>query len=206
MRYTGPKNKVARREQTDLGMKTLGSKAHASLLKRLNVLPGQHGTRTRRKVSERGKQLREKQKLRMLFGITESQLKNYYKKAQQMKGNTSVLLGNFLEQRLDNVVYRLGFAPTRASARQLVSHKHVKVNKKTLNISSYHVTQKDKVSLNSEDTKKIPYIESHLANKSIIIPKWLTKKNEVGQIVSDPTDEEIGNQVNMRSVIEYYSR
>lgn len=206
MRYTGPKNKVARREQTDLGMKTLGSKAHASLLKRLNVLPGQHGTRTRRKVSERGKQLREKQKLRMLFGITESQLKNYYKKAQQMKGNTSVLLGSLLEQRLDNVVYRLGFAPTRASARQLVSHRHVKVNKKTLNISSYHVTQKDKVSLNSDDTKKIPYIESHLANKSIIIPKWLTKKSEVGQIVSDPTDEEIGNQVNMRSVIEYYSR
>ena len=206
MRYTGPKNKAARREQTDLGMKTLGSKAHASLLKRLNVLPGQHGIKTRRKVSERGKQLREKQKLRVLFGITEKQLKNYYKKAQQMKGNTSVIIGNLLEQRLDNVVYRLGFAPTRASARQLVGHRHVKVNNKVLNVSSYHVAHKDKVSLKSEATEKIPYIESHLANKSIIIPKWLTKKADHGQIVADPTDEEIRNLVNMRSVIEYYSR
>jgi len=206
MRYTGPKNKVARREQTDLGMKTTGTKAHASLLKKLNVRPGQHGAKGRRKISERAKQLREKQKLRFLFGLTETQLKNYFKKAVQKRGNTAEFLGNLLECRLDNVVYRLGFAPTRASARQLVGHRHIKVNKKTLNIASYHVLKSDKVSLGGEKTKQIPYIESHLSNKSIIIPKWLTRKGEEGQVTIDPTDEEIASQVNMRLVIEYYSR
>src|SRR3989338_1026851 len=134
MRYTGPRNRISRREGMDLGLKTPGSKSHASLLKKMNVLPGQHGTRGRRKVSEYGKQVREKQKLRYMFGITEKQLKNYFQKAVKKTGNTGEYLSQYLEQRLDNVVYRLGFAPTRSAARQLVSHRHVRINDKILSI------------------------------------------------------------------------
>src|SRR5437016_5710209 len=130
MRSLESKNKTARREGMDLGLKTSGSKSHASLLKRINVLPGQHGARGRRKVSEHGKQLREKQKLRFIFGITEKQLKKYFTLAKKKKGNTALFLSLYLEKRLDNVVYRLGFAPTRASARQLITHGHMRVNAK----------------------------------------------------------------------------
>ncbi len=123
MRYTGPRNKIARREGVDLGLKTPGSKSHARLLKKLNILPGQHGIKGRKKLSERGRQLREKQKLRFMFGITEKQLKKYFLQASEKKGNTAIFLSRFLELRLDNIVYRLGFAPTRPCARQLVSQR-----------------------------------------------------------------------------------
>lgn len=206
MRITGPKNKIARREGADLGLKTAGTKSHASLLRKLNILPGQHGTRGRRKQSERGKQLREKQKLRFLFGITETQLKNYFNQAKQIKGNTSLNLSILLEKRLDNVVYRLGIAPTRASARQLVSHRHIKIDDKIVNISSYKVSIGEKISPADEKTLKIPSVEASISNKDIILPKWLQRKNNTGILLEDPTDEEIEKQVNLRSVIEFYSR
>lgn len=207
MRYTGPKNKISRREGIDLGSKTSGSKAHGSLLRRLNVLPGQHGTRKRRKKqSERGSQLREKQKLRHLFGLTESMLKKYFTKSMRIKGNTVQLLGQLLEKRLDNIVYRLGFTPTRASARQLVSHRHIKVNEKVINISSYQVKKGDKIKFAKDASSKIPYVESSLDNKNLILPEWLEIKNKTGVLKEIPTSEEIEKQVNMRSVIEYYSR
>lgn len=206
MRYKGPKNKLSRKEGVDLGLKTPGSKAHASLLKRLNITPGQHGIRTRRKISERGKQLKEKQKLRFLFGVSEKQLKNYFKKAVKMKGNTAVTLSNLLERRLDNIVYRLGLAPTRASARQLVNHKHVTVKGKAVSIPSYKVSLKEKVMLSTEKSRKIPYIELALSNKSLIVPKWLERKGPEGSLISEPGSEEVEKQVDLRSVIEYYSR
>lgn len=190
----------------DLGLKTTGSKSQASLLKRLNVLPGQHSTRGRRKQSERSKQLREKQKLRFLFGVTEKQLKNYYEKAAHMKGNTGVLLGQFLERRLDNVVYRLGLAPTRAAARQLVNHGHVTINDKIIDVSSYQVQNGDKIGFKKEKTLKIPYVESSLANKDLFIPGWFQKEGALGKLISAPTSEDIEKMVNMRSVIEFYSR
>ena len=206
MRYTGPRNRIARREGIDLGLKTPGSKSHARLLKKLNVPPGQHGLRLRRKVSERGVQLREKQKLRFLFGLTERQLKNYFKKAAFKKGNTALYVSQYLEKRLDNVVYRLGFAPTRAAARQLISHGHISVNEKKVAIASYQLRVNDKVSFLKEKSMKIPYIEKSLSNKDLILPLWIEKKAIVGMLVAEPTVEEIAKQINLRLIIEYYSR
>ncbi|MEX1052456.1 MAG: 30S ribosomal protein S4 [Patescibacteria group bacterium] len=207
MRKTSPKNKIARREGIDMGFKTPGSKAHASLLKRINIKPGQHGSkRQRRKQSEVGKQLREKQKLRFLFGMSETQLKNYFKKAVQKKGNTSVLLSQFLEKRLDNIVFRLGLTPTRGSARQLVNHRHFKVNGKVVSTPSYLLEVGDVVEIAKDKTKKIPYIEAFIGNKDIIMPKWLKRKANKGELTSDPTEEEISKQIDLRSVVEFYSR
>jgi small subunit ribosomal protein S4 len=190
----------------DLGLKTPGSKSHARLLKRLNIMPGQHGIKGKRKFSERGQQLQEKQKLRFIFGITEGQLKNYYTAASEKRGNTALFLSSFLERRLDNIVYRLGFAPTRSSARQLVSHGHIAVNNKKMSIPSYQLGVADVISFVNEKATKIPYIEKSLANKDILLPSWLEKKATAGKLISPPTSEEIEKQVNLRLVIEYYSR
>lgn len=206
MRYTGPKNRVARREGMDLGLKTPGTKAHAGLLKKMNIFPGQHGTKGRRKISERGRQLRETQRLKFIFGLSDKQLKNYFNQAVKKTGNTALFLSQFLEARLDNIVYRLGFAPTRASARQLVVHKHIKVNDKIVNIPSLKIKVGDIVSLASEKTQKIPAIERSLTRKDIIFPSWLEKKATLGKIVGDPTTELIEKQANLRLIIEYYSR
>lgn len=206
MRYIGPKNRIARREGVDLGLKTIGSKNHSRLLKKLNVLPGQHGLNSKRKISERGLQLREKQKLRFIFGITEKQLKNYFKKSVIKKGNTALYLSQFLERRLDNIIYRLGFAPTRAAARQLVFHGHIAVNDKKINIPSYQVKINDKISFLKEKSSKIPYIEKMLNNKDIIVPNWLERQGAIGKLVTMPTSEEISKQCNLRLIIEYYSR
>ena len=206
MRYTGPKNKVARRENMDLGMKTLGSKSHATLLRKLNILPGQHGASRRRKTSERGRQLREKQKLKFLFGISEKQLANYFGKAIRQKGNTGEILVILLESRLDNVVFRLGFAPTRAAARQLVNHGHFKVNGKKLNIPSYTTSKDDAISFSSDKSTKIPAIMSMLDKKDLILPVWLDVKSKEGKILAEPVSDDIANQINLRLVIEYYSK
>ncbi len=206
MRYTGPKNRIARREGIDLGLKTPGSKSHARLLKKLNVLPGQHGTRGRRKVSERGIQLREKQKLRFMFGLTEKQLKNYFGKAREKKGNTALHLSQYLEKRLDNVVFRLGLAPTRAASRQLINHGHVSVNDKKVRVASYQLRVGDKVTFIKDKSAKIPYIKASLDNKDLMIPSWVEKKAIVGRLAAEPTLDEIAKQINLRLIIEYYSR
>jgi len=206
MRYTGPKNRIARREGVDLGLKTPGSKSHARLLRKINISPGQQSTKRRRKVSERGVQLREKQKLRFIFGLTEKKLKKYFKKAKQKTGNTAFYLAQFLEKRLDNIVYRLGFTPTRAAARQLISHRHIKVNNKVVNIASYNVSLNDKIAFADDKTIKIEYIAKQLENKDLILPVWLKKQAVVGMLISEPTDEEIIKQINLRLIIEYYSR
>ncbi|MBI1863381.1 30S ribosomal protein S4 [Candidatus Microgenomates bacterium] len=207
MRYTGPRNKVARREGMDLELKTPGSKAQASLLRKINVAPGaqQRTGRRRKKVSERSRQLREKQKLRFLFGISESQLKQYYTKAVRIKGNTGTILAEILERRLDNAVYRSGFAPTRAAARQLVNHRHITVNGKVLSIASHELSVGDVLTFANEKTTKIPYVEEILNNKSRIAPEWIQREANTTKIQA-PTSDDIEKQVNMRSVIEYYSR
>lgn len=206
MRIKGPRNKIARREGADLGLKTPGSKGHASLLRKLNITPGQHGARGKRKQSERGKQLREKQKLRFIFGVTDRQLKKYFQKSIRMRGNTAANLSQLLEKRLDNIVYRLSFAPTRPSARQLVSHGHIKVNGRKVNVASYSVSLGEEVSLAQEKIKKVPYIELALTNKTVIIPKWLEKKDSTGKLTDEPTLEEVEKQVDLRSVVEFFSR
>lgn len=206
MRYTGARNRIARREGVDLELKTSGSKAHASLLRKMTVPPGQHGAKRRRKQSERGKQLREKQKLRFMFGISEHKLKQYFSEAKRRTGNTGTNLGELLELRLDNVVFRAGLAPTRAAARQLVNHGHFNVNNAIVSIPSYQVRSKDVVSFATTASTKIPYIEEQLKNDTKIIPEWIEKKAHTCSVVAAPTSEDIEKQVDIRSVIEYYSR
>lgn len=207
MRYTGPRNRIARQQGVDLGLKTPGTKSHARLLKRLNVPPGQHGAKKKKKISERGIQLREKQKLKHIFCISEKQLKRYFKEASLKKGNTALYLSQYLESRLDNILYRLGFVPTRNAARQLITHGHISVNGKKLTIPSYQVKVGDEVGFLKQETVKIPYIEAFLNNnKDIIIPSWLEKKGLTGKLISLPNADEILKQVNLRLIIEYYSK
>ena len=118
-----------------------------------------------------------KQKLRFMFGITEKQLKTYFKKASMKKGNTALYLSQYLERRLDNIIFHLGFAPTRAAARQLVNHGHIAINKKKVSIASYQLRVGEEVSFADEKATKIPYIESSIGNKDIILPIWLEKSH-----------------------------
>jgi small subunit ribosomal protein S4 len=206
MRQIGPKNRIARREGIDLGFKTLGSKSHALLLKKMNIAPGQHGAKNRRKTTEWGRQLREKQKLRYLFGLSATQLSNYFAKAIKTKGNTAEILVTLLERRLDNVVYRLGFAPTRAAARQLVNHGHVKVNGKRVDIPSYMVKEGEIITFASEKAAKIPAIDAALSRTDYIMPAWLERSKDQGTVVAMPTTEDVEKMINMRLVIEFYSK
>lgn len=208
MRYTGPKNRIARREGVDLGLKTPGSRGFSRLLQKLAVSPGQkrEGKTIKKKLTEYGKQLRETQKLKRLYGITQKQMKNYFKKASQKLGNTADYLIQLLERRLDNVVYKLGFAPTRSSARQLVTHGHIKVNDKKLTIPSYLVKVNDLVAFYKESSMKIPYISQMLEKKDLVIPPWLERKGAVGKVIKLPTKEEVKEVVNLQAVIEFFSR
>lgn len=206
MRYIGPKNRIARRENMDFGFKTPGTNSHTSLMRKLNIPPGQHGGRGRRKVSERGRQLREKQKLKAIFGLSEKQLNNYFLKAARQEGNTAENLVRQLERRLDNVVYRLGFAPTRASARQLVSHKHIKVNGRVINIPSYQLSASDTIEFAKESSAKIPAIETALERPDFIVPAWLSVDKGKGQLVTEPAVDDLEKQINLRLVVEYYSK
>src|SRR3989344_7228027 len=138
-RYTGPKNRLARREGIDLGLKTPGSKSHGQLMKRLKITPGAHGKKRKRKPSDYGIQLREKQKVKRLYGLLEKQFRKYFEKASSHPQNTGEVLLSLLERRLDNVIYRLNLAPTRTSARQFVTHGHIRINDKKVNIPSYMV-------------------------------------------------------------------
>lgn len=206
MRYTGPKNRLARREGIDLGLKTTGSKAQASLMRRINIKPGQKPNSRFSKLTEYGQQLREKQKLRRIYGITESQLSKYFEQANRHVGNTRDLLIHRLEMRLDNAVYRLGFAPTRAAARQLVNHGHFLINGKKATIPSQSVKTDDVITLKREKTSSIPYVKELLDKKDITLPQWLERKATVGKVVGVPEVGSIGDQVNLQAVIEFYSR
>ena len=204
-RYTGPKNKLARREGIDLGMKTVGSKAHANLLKRLTVIPGQHGVKGRRKVSDYGIQLREKQKTRRFYGVLERQFRKYLEIARKVKGNTGEALLRQLERRLDNVVYRLGLAPTRAAARQLVSHRHVLVNNKRLSIPSYQVEIDEMISLSTKGMN-VPAVKKLLEEKNPVLPGWLERKGPLGKILKLPERSDVDADINEQLIVEYYSQ
>ncbi len=205
MRYTGPKNKLARREGQDLGLKTVGSKAHASLLRRINIIPGAHSQKRKRKPSEFGLQLREKQKVKRMYGLTEKQFKNYFSDAFKKKGSTGTRLLQVLETRLDNLVYRLALVPTRSFARQLVGHGHVLVDNKKVNIPSYLV-KKDQIITLSTKALKIPVIAKLLEEKNPHLPEWVERKGPVGKIVKDPTREGIEGDIEEQLIVEYYSR
>ena len=204
-RYRGPRNKLARREGVDLSLKTAGSKAHASFLKRAKIRPGQHGQRMGRKPSDYGKQLREKQKVKRMYGIMENQFKRYYQEAAKTKGVTGEALLSHLERRLDNVVYRLGFAPTRAAARQLVRHGHVIVADRRVDIPSFQVIIGSVVSLKPKSVN-IPAIAKSLSEKTHVTPAWLQKKATAGKITAYPKREDILEDIEEQLIVEYYSR
>lgn len=199
-RYTGPKDRLSRREGYDL----FGS---GEKLTRLQVTPGVHGPKgMKRMPSQYGKQLREKQKVKRLYGVLEKQFANYVTRAFKTKGNTGEKLIILLEMRLDNVIYRLGFAPSRPAARQLVSHRHVQVNGKKLNIPSYQVKPGDVISLTSVAIEKVPTVKKLLEVKDFVIPGWLKRKAAAGEIVREPMFEDITETISTQDIVEYYSR
>lgn len=204
-RYTGPRNRLSRREGMDLSLKTVGSKTHGSMQKRLNVPPGSHGQRGRRKVSDYGLQLREKQKVKRFYGLLERQFRKFFAMAKKWKGNTGDKFLQFLERRLDNVVFRLGFAPTRACARQLVNHGHVLVEGKKLNIPSYLVEVGHVISIKPR-AMEIPAIRKMIDDKSITIPEWLEKKGPNGKVIRLPERGDIKEDISEQLIIEFYSR
>src|SRR3989344_6791149 len=204
-RYRGSKNKLARREGEDLSLKTTGSNAHSSLLRRIKITPGVHGQKRGRKPSDYGRQLREKQKVKRIYGVMEKQFKNYYTAAAKKKGVTGEMMLEYLERRLDNVIYRLGFVPTRASARQLVRHGHVMVGDRRVAIPSYQVSVNDVVSVKGSSIT-IPVVAKSLGEKTHVIPSWLQKKATAGKIVNLPKREDIQEPVEEQLIVEYYSR
>lgn len=197
-RYTGPKDRLSRRENVDLYGK--GAK-----LTRLNVPPGVHGYKGSRRPSQYGQQLREKQKVKRLYGLLEKQFKSYVTKAFKSRGNTGERLLSLLETRLDNVVYRLNFAPTRLAARQMVSHKHILVNGKKVNIPSYQVAVGDTITLD-KTASEIPATKALLELKDYEIPGWLNRKATVGQIKAIPGRDDVTEPISLRDIIEFYSR
>jgi len=204
-RYLGPKNRLARREGMDLGLKTVGSKAHASLLRRLNVPPGAHGHRGRRKLSDYGLQLREKQKVKRIYGLLERQFRRGFERAKKWRGNTGEKLMEFLERRLDNVVYRLGLAPTRVMARQLVGHGHVLVDNRKIDIPSCLVNEGEIISLKPK-AMEIPAVKKLLDEKTFKTPDWLERKGPVGKVARLPVRTDITDDINEQLIVEYYSR
>jgi small subunit ribosomal protein S4 len=141
-----------------------------------------------------------------MYGLTESQLAMYFEKANRHLGNTRNMLVHYLEMRMDNVVYRLGFAPTRAAARQLVNHGHFLLNDKKATIPSQMVKVDDRISFKKEKTTAIPYVQELLSKKDTTIPQWLDRKAAVGKVTGVPEGDAVGEAVNLQAVIEFYSR
>jgi len=205
-RYLGPKCKLSRREGTDLFLKS-GIKPIENKCK-LNTIPGSRVGSRRERLSNYGLQLREKQKLRRMYGVLEKQFKNYYKKAAKKKGSTGENLLKLLECRLDNMVYRMGFAITRAEARQLVSHKAILVNDSVVNIPSYQVSENDEISI-SEKAKGQFRIKNALdISGQLGICDWLLvdEKKFFGTVKSIPDREDILPDINENLVVEFYSK
>jgi small subunit ribosomal protein S4 len=204
-RYRGPTCKLSRREGTDLflksGVKPLEAKC------KLEVPPGGHGQR-RARLSDYGLQLREKQKLRRMYGVLERQFRNYYKRAARGRGSTGENLLRMLESRLDNVVYRMGFASTRAEARQLVSHKGIMVNEQVVNIPSYQVKAGDKISVRERAKKQTRIAAALDIATQVGLPDWVDvddKKME-GILKTLPERDEILPDINENLVVELYSK
>lgn len=204
-RYTGPTCKLARREGTDLSLK---SRARALDDKcNLEKPPGHAGDR-RRRISDYGLQLREKQKVRRIYGVLEKQFRNYYKKAAQSKGATGENLLQLLERRLDNVVYRMGFGATRAEARQLVSHKGILVNGRVVNIPSYSVTSEDVVEVREAAKKQVRVQNALALAEQYGFPEWVEvdSKGLKGVFKRVPDRSDLPADINESLIVELYSK
>ena len=205
-RYLGPKCKLSRREGTDLFLKS-GIKPIESKCK-LNSIPGSKVGSRRERLSDYGNQLREKQKLRRMYGIMEKQFRNYYKKASKLKGSTGENLLKLLEGRLDNMVYRMGFAVTRAEARQLVSHKSIMVNGRVINIPSYQVNASDEISVTDKGKEQLRVKNAVNISSQLGISEWLSvdQKKLKGIVNSIPEREDILPDIQENLVVEFYSK
>ena len=205
-RYIGPKCKLSRREGRDLLLKS-GIRSHDSKCKSETV-PGQHGRTRRPRISDYGVQLREKQKVRRIYGVMEKQFKTYYKNAARGKGVTGDNLLQMLEGRLDNVVYRMGFASTRAEARQLVSHKAILVNDKKVNIPSYQLNPGDSVSLTDKAQQQSRVQQSLEIAKNREECDWVevNSKDFSGVYKNVPERSSLDTDINENLIIELYSK
>ena len=201
-RYRGPRARICRR----LEFPVFESEKFSSIRK--NYPPGQHGQSRRRKLSNYGVQLREKQRIKYLYGVLEKQFRNYFKKAQNKEGATGDNLLISLESRLDNTVFRLGLANTRSAARQLVSHKHFLVNNKVVNIPSYSLSEGDIIEVRSKSKKNDIFLNSMRRIKNDNPMPWLTldKSKLRGVFDKAPTREEISEPLNEQLVVELYSK
>lgn len=204
-RYIGPKCKLSRREGTDLFLKSRGRSLESKC--KVDKAPGQHGER-RGRLSDYGLQLREKQKLRRLYGVLERQFRGYYQEASRLKGSTGENLLKLLESRLDNVVYRMGFGVTRSEARQLVSHKAIMVNGKVVNIASYQLKAGDVVAVREKAKKQGRIQDSLTLAEQFGVPEWLevdAKKME-GVFKDAPARSDLPAEINESLVVELYSK
>ena len=199
-RYTGPKSKIARK----FGEPIFGED---KVLAKKNYAPGQHGANKRRKTSEYGNQLREKQKAKYTYGVLERQFRNLFKKADRTKGVTGEILLQLLEARLDNIVYRLGIAPTRAAARQLVSHRHIVVDGQVVNIPSYAVKQGQIIGVR-EKSKSLEVIADALAGFNHSKYPWIEwdENTKSGKFLHKPERADIPENIKEQLIVELYSK
>ncbi|PHV10445.1 30S ribosomal protein S4 [Chitinimonas sp. BJB300] len=204
-RYIGPKCKLSRREGTDLFLKSARRALDTKC--KLDTKPGQHGAKQPR-LSGFGVQLREKQKIRRIYGVLERQFRRYFEEAARRKGSTGENLLKLLEARLDNVVYRMGYGSTRSEARQLVSHKSITVNGQVVNIPSYQVRAGDTVSVREKSKKQVRIQEALALAEQIGFPSWVSvdgKKME-GIYKTSPERGDLSSDINEQLVVEFYSK
>lgn len=205
-RYLGPKAKLSRREGTDLYLKS--ARRAISDKAKFDSKPGQHGRTSGQRTSDFGLQLREKQKVKRMYGVLERQFRRYFAEAERRKGSTGVNLLQLLESRLDNVVYRMGFGSTRAEARLLVSHKGVTVNGEVVNIASYLVKAGDVVAVREKAKKQLRVTEAFKLADSIGLPAWVAVDGSKleGVFKKAPDRDEFGAEINESLIVELYSR
>jgi small subunit ribosomal protein S4 len=205
-RYLGPKAKLSRREGTDLFLKS--ARRAISDKSKFESKPGQHGRTSGSRTSDFGLQLREKQKVKRMYGVLERQFRRYFAEAERRRGNTGANLLTLLESRLDNVVYRMGFGSTRAEARQLISHKGIMVNGQVVNIASFLVKAGDAVSVREAAKKQLRVIDAMKLAESVGLPAWVkvdpTKLE--GVFTKTPDRDEFGAEINESLIVELYSR
>ena len=205
-RYLGPKAKLSRREGTDLFLKSarraIGDKA------KFDSKPGQHGRTSGARTSDFGLQLREKQKVKRMYGVQERQFRHYFEEADRRKGNTGANLLFLLESRLDNVVYRMGFGSTRAEARQMVSHKAITVNGESVNIPSYLVKSGDVIAVREKSKKQNRVVEALQLAQQVGMPSWVEVNSDKveGVFKTVPDRDQFGADINESLIVELYSR
>ncbi|PWW45613.1 30S ribosomal protein S4 [Melaminivora alkalimesophila] len=205
-RYLGPKAKLSRREGTDLFLKS--ARRSIADKAKFDTKPGQHGRTSGSRTSDYGLQLREKQKVKRMYGVLEKQFRRYFEAAERRKGNTGANLLGLLECRLDNVVYRMGFGSTRAEARQLVSHRAITVNGQSVNIASYLVKPGDVVAVREKSKKQARVQEALQLAQQVGLPGWVEVSVDKveGTFKKVPDRDEFGADINESLIVELYSR